>query len=327
MITKYNFSGNCSLFWTVLNSFCSTQLHFIFQHKNPNTGEFSEKHAKKPAVKLDDYFKDGKPHLYTLIIQPDNSFDVSVDYKVINRGSLLEDFTPPVNPPAEIDDPSDSKPDDWDEREKIPDPDAKKPDDWDEEEPEQISDPDATQPDGWLEDEPEMIPDPTAEKPEDWDEEMDGTWEAPLINNPACESAPGCGTWKSPLIANPKFKGKWRPPMIDNPNYRGKWRPRRIPNPDFFEDKYPFNMAPIVRNCFICFSSGILTIYVFVQNAIGIELWSMSDNIMFDNFIITDDIRVAETWAKETFDLKRNIVDKDQVITLELSNRFLCNLN
>ena len=140
------------------------QLHLIFQHKNPNTGEFSE---------------------------PDNSFDVSVDYKVINRGSLIKDFTPPVNPPAEIDDPSGSKPDDWDERGNIPDPDAKKPDYCDEDEPEQIPDPDATQPDGWLEDEPEMIPDPTAEKPEDWDEEMDGTWEAPLINNPACESAPG----------------------------------------------------------------------------------------------------------------------------------------
>ena len=75
---------------------------------------------------------------------------------------------------------------------------------------------------------------------------MDGTWEAPLINNPACESAPGCGHWKAPMKANPKFKGKWRAPMIDNPNYKGKWRPRRIPNPDFFEDKYPFNMAPIV---------------------------------------------------------------------------------
>lgn len=28
-------------------------------------------------------------------------------------GSLFEDFNPPFNPPEEIDDPSDSKPDDW----------------------------------------------------------------------------------------------------------------------------------------------------------------------------------------------------------------------
>ena len=44
--------------------------------------------------------------------------------QVVNSGNLLEDMTPPVNPPEEIDDPNDSKPADWDEREKIPDPDA-----------------------------------------------------------------------------------------------------------------------------------------------------------------------------------------------------------
>lgn len=39
-------------------------------------------------------------------------------------------MTPPVNPPREIEDPNDQKPEDWDERAKIPDPDAVKPDDW-----------------------------------------------------------------------------------------------------------------------------------------------------------------------------------------------------
>lgn len=90
------------------------------------------------------------------------------NFQVINTGSLLEDFTPPVNPPKEIDDPDDFMPKDWDEREKIPDPDATKPDDWDEDAPMQIQDPDAVKPAGWLDDEPEMVPDPTAEKPEDW---------------------------------------------------------------------------------------------------------------------------------------------------------------
>lgn len=54
----------------------------------------------------------------------------------------------------------------------------------------------------------------------------------------------------------------------------------------------------------------------FFQGAVGFELWSMSDNILFDNLIITDDKLVAEQWAAETFDLKRNLVDKDQVQTL-----------
>lgn len=49
-------------------------------------------------------------------------------------------MTPPVNPPKEIEDPDDKKPEDWDEREKIPDPDAEKPEDWDEDAPQKIAD-------------------------------------------------------------------------------------------------------------------------------------------------------------------------------------------
>lgn len=86
----------------------------------------------------------------------------------MNTGSLLEDVSPPVNPPKEIDDPEDFMPKDWDEREKIPDPEATKPEDWDEDAPMQIPDPDAVKPGGWLDDEPEMVPDPTSEKPDDW---------------------------------------------------------------------------------------------------------------------------------------------------------------
>jgi hypothetical protein len=41
-------------------------------------------------------------------------------------GNLLEDFTPPVNPPKEINDPEDKKPEDWVDTKKIADPDAKK---------------------------------------------------------------------------------------------------------------------------------------------------------------------------------------------------------
>ena len=248
---------------------------------------------------------------------PDNTFEVSVDTKVVNKGSLLDDFSPPVNPPAEIDDPHDFKPEDWDENEKIPDPDAKKPYDWDENEPEQVVDASAQKPSGWLEDEPEMIPDPTAEKPHDWDEEMDGTWEAPLINNPVCESAAGCGPWKAPMKANPNFKGKWRAPYIDNPNYKGRWRPNRIPNPDFFEDKNPFSMAPIVSWwSHVDWWVGLKWITLnwnWEQGAVGIELWSMSDNIFFDNIIVTDDKAVADEWAGDTWDLKMNVFDKEQV--------------
>lgn len=223
------------------------KLHFIFKHRNPLNGSLEEKHCKKPKERLDDYFSDKLPHLYTLMLRPDNTFEISVDKKLINSGSLLDDFTPSVNPPEEIDDPNDKKPTDWDEREKIPDPDAVKPDDWDEDAPSQIIDESAVMPDGWLVNEPTHLPDSNAAKPDDWDTEMDGEFEAPLIDNPVCVDAPGCGPWEPPLINNPEFKGKWRAPLIDNPNYKGKWRPRRIQNPDYFEDKQPFRMQSVVR--------------------------------------------------------------------------------
>ncbi|KAK9731211.1 Calreticulin family [Popillia japonica] len=250
------------------------KLHFIFRHVNPKNGTIEEKHLK-----------------------PDNTYDVIIDNKLVNSGSLLEDFTPPVNPPAEVDDPSDKKPADWDERERIPDPEAVKPDDWDEDAPAQIIDENAVMPDGWLEDEPKHIPDPDAVRPDDWDTEMDGEWEPPLIDNPACTDAVGCGKWEPPLINNPKYKGKWMPPLIENPNYKGKWRPKRIPNPDYFEDKYPFKMQSI--------------------SAVGFELWSMSNNILFDNIIITEDITVAEDWAAETFNKKRLKIHKESESIIE----------
>lgn len=64
------------------------------------------------------------------VLNPDNSYEVLIDQSSVSRGSLLHDVVPPVNPPKEIDDPHDSKPEDWDERAKIPDPEAVKPDDW-----------------------------------------------------------------------------------------------------------------------------------------------------------------------------------------------------
>lgn len=267
------------------------KLHFIFRHVNPINGTITEKHCRKAKDRLDDAFKDKQPHLYQLVVRPDNTYLIRFDHKIINEGSLFTEFTPPVNPPKEIDDPEDFKPANWDERERIPDPDAKKPDDWNENEPPQIPDPSASKPEGWLDDVEEMIPDPNAEKPADWDVEMDGEWEAPLIANPVCEKAVGCGLWKAPMISNPSYKGKWRAPLIDNPNYQGKWAPRTIPNPEFFEDTNPFKMTTIA--------------------AIGIELWSMSSDILFDNLIITDDEDVARDWAAQTFDLKRKVIDRD----------------
>ena len=63
-----------------------------------------------------------------------------IDNKSVSSGSLIEDMKPPIMPAKEIPDPEDSKPEDWDERERIPDPADSKPEDWDETAPAKIPD-------------------------------------------------------------------------------------------------------------------------------------------------------------------------------------------
>ncbi len=264
------------------------QVHFIFKHKNPKTGEYEEKHLKSPpSIK-----NDKLTHLYTLVVKKDNTFQLLIDNKSMKNGSLLEDFTPAVNPPAEIDDPNDKKPEDWVDEARIADPDATKPEDWDEDAPFEIVDEDAEKPDDWLEDEPLTVPDPEAEKPEDWDDEEDGDWIPPQVPNPKCEEASGCGKWEPPTKKNPAYKGKWTAPFIDNPAYKGVWKPRVIKNPDYFEDKTPANFEPM--------------------GAIGFEIWTMQSDITFDNIYIGHSQEDAAALRKETYDVKKPIEEAEE---------------
>jgi len=157
------------------------KVHVIFNYKEQN-------HLIKKEIRCkDDVFT----HLYTLIVQPDGTYEVLIDNESAQKGSLDEDWD--FLPPKMIKDPEASKPEDWDDRAKIDDPEDSKPEDWDQ--PEHIADPDAT-------------------KPEDWDDEMDGEWEPPMIDNPEYK-----GEWKPRQIDNPEYKGKWVHPEIDNPEY------------------------------------------------------------------------------------------------------------
>ncbi|KAG8876267.1 hypothetical protein FRB97_004309 [Tulasnella sp. 331] len=263
-----------------------TKVHFIFRHQNPITGEFEEKHLTtppKPTIGED-------TKLYTLIVNPDNTYQVLVDDVEASSGSLLEDFTPSVNPDKEIDDPEDSKPVDWVDDEKIVDSEATKPADWDEDQPFQVLDEEAVKPEDWLEDEPSDIADPEAIKPEEWDNEEDGEWVAPTVKNPKCEEASGCGPWKRPMKANPLFKGKWTAPLIENPLYKGIWAPRKIANPGYFEDHNPATLRPI--------------------GAIGFEIWSMTEDILFDNIYIGHSAADAKALATETFHAKKAIEEE-----------------
>jgi len=132
-------------------------------------------------------------HLYTLVVKPDNTFQVLIDQEVAREGTIESEFN--LLPPKEIKDPDQSKPADWVDAKKIPDPEDKKPEGYD--------------------DIPAEIPDPEATKPEDWDDEEDGAWEPPLIDNPEYK-----GPWKAKTIDNPAYKGEWVHPVIPNPDYK-----------------------------------------------------------------------------------------------------------
>ncbi|PAV73812.1 hypothetical protein WR25_18820 [Diploscapter pachys] len=157
------------------------KVHVIFSYKGKN-------HLIKKDIRCKD---DELTHLYTLILNPDNTYEVQIDGEKVESGELEADWD--FLPPKKIKDPDAKKPEDWDEREYIDDPDDSKPEDWDK---------------------PEHIPDPDAKKPDDWDDEMDGEWEPPMIDNPEYK-----GEWKPKQIKNPDYKGKWIHPEIDNPEY------------------------------------------------------------------------------------------------------------
>lgn len=181
------------MFGPDLCSYDVSRIHVIF------TDDDGKNLLKKDEIKLEHDDKNEFTHSYVLVVKPDNTFEVFMDFKSKSTGSLLDgwDFAP-----KQIDDPKDTKPEDWVDDKKINDPAVKKPEGYD--------------------DIAEKIPDPKAEKPEDWDDEDDGEWEAPTI-------------------ANPDFKGPWTHPQIDNPAYKGEFKPKQIDNPKYKDDVYAFD--------------------------------------------------------------------------------------
>eukprot|EP00607_Mallomonas_marina_P008730 CAMPEP_0182416664 /NCGR_PEP_ID=MMETSP1167-20130531/1043_1 /TAXON_ID=2988 /ORGANISM="Mallomonas Sp, Strain CCMP3275" /LENGTH=551 /DNA_ID=CAMNT_0024589661 /DNA_START=65 /DNA_END=1720 /DNA_ORIENTATION=- len=270
----------------------TNKVHFILNYQHPITKEWEEKHFNDtPSIK-----NDRKSHLYTLHLMSNNSFSIYIDTIQVKSGNLLTHMSPPINPPREIDDPTDSKPESWVDEAKIPDPLASKPQDWDESLPPMIDDESDKKPADWLDDEPLMIPDPKANKPEDWLDEEDGEWEAPSVQNPKCVTASGCGVWSPQQIKNPAYKGKWRAPLIDNPQYIGEWKPRQIPNPNYFYDNQPSSVHPM--------------------GGVGVEVWTTNKGYRFDNILISHSLELALKYAENTY-IKKQIAEKEMNIDEE----------
>ncbi len=156
--------------------------HLIFNYKEKN-------HLRKTDIRTE---SDSNTHLYTLIVHPDNSYEVLIDGSSAAKGNIIDDFD--ILPAKQIKDPNVHKPSNWVDEKQIADPTDKKPAGWD--------------------DIPAQVSDPDAKKPDDWDDELDGEWEAPMIDNQEYK-----GEWSAKMIPNPAYKGEWVHPMIDNPEY------------------------------------------------------------------------------------------------------------
>lgn len=210
--------------------FSTKKVHVIFTYKGKN-------HLIKTDIPAE---TDTLTHVYTLVVKPDNTYQVLIDLKEKKSGSLEEDWD--LLPPKKIKDPKAEKPEDWDERPKIDDPEDVKPAGWD--------------------DIPATIADKDATKPDDWDDEEDGTWEPPTI-------------------PNPEYKGEFKAKQIDNPAYKGIWVAPDIDNPDYKPDPLLYNYKDL--------------------KYVGFELWQVKAGSIFDNIIVTNDLKEAEKLAEETW--------------------------
>ncbi|KAF4652257.1 Calreticulin-1 [Perkinsus olseni] len=200
--------------------------------------------GKDNILKTDDlpYKQDDTvSHVYRLTLRPNDTVKVEVDGEEIFDGSIEENWK--YGEPAEIDDPEDSKPEDWVDSPMMDDPEDKKPEDWVEE---------------------AKIPDEKATQPEDWDEEEDGEWERPMIDNP-------------------DYKGPWMAKRIANPDYKGEWKPKKIANPDY---------VPLEK------------IHKYDFGAVFLDVWQVSSGAIFDNIIVTDDVKEADALVEEFKELR-----------------------
>merc|ERR1712113_1310293 len=148
-------------------------------------------------------------------------------------------------------------------------------DDWELLKPKEIADPDDKKPDDWVDDsmmddpddkkpadwvEEKRIVDSEAKKPDDWDDEEDGEWEPPMKDNP-------------------DYKGDWYVKRISNPAYKGIWEARKITNPEFEDDDMLYKYDDF--------------------GFIGFDLWQVKGGTIFDNVIITDDVKEADAFVQK----------------------------
>ncbi|KAG7264182.1 hypothetical protein CRUP_009736 [Coryphaenoides rupestris] len=78
-----------------------------------------------------------------------------------------------------------------------------------------------------------------------------------------------------------KPEGEWKPKQIDNPDYKGVWVHPEIDNPEYSADDSMYKFDSI--------------------SVLGLDLWQVKSGTIFDNFLISDDVKEAEAFGEETW--------------------------
>merc|ERR1711865_830047 len=133
----------------------------------------------------------------------------------------------------------------------------------------EISDPDEKKPEDWV-DEAE-IDDPEDKKPEGHDD-ITAKIADPKATKPDDWDDESDGTWEAPQIDNPDFKGVWEAKLIANPKYAA-------------DDKL---------GQYAKFST------------VGIDVWQVKSGSIFDNILITDDVKYATAHAEKTWKAQKD---------------------
>uniref|UniRef100_A0A8D0GXN3 Calreticulin 3 n=1 Tax=Sphenodon punctatus TaxID=8508 RepID=A0A8D0GXN3_SPHPU len=116
-LRQKNMSGESQYYIMFGPDICGSEtkkVHVILNYKN-------KLNSMKKQIRCK---VDGFTHLYTLILRPDQTYEVKIDNEQVESGSLEDDWD--FLPPRTINDPTD-----WDEPEHILDNSAEKPEDWD----------------------------------------------------------------------------------------------------------------------------------------------------------------------------------------------------
>lgn len=111
------------------------------------------------------------------------------------------------------------------------------------------------------------------------------------------------------------MQGEWKPKQIDNPNYKGAWVHPEIDNPEYSPDSniYKFDNIGVIgldlwqvrEKRRSSLNNFIVVMMLELQCNICYCSSQVKSGTIFDNVLITDDVKEAEDIGMETWGMTK----------------------